>query len=91
MNVEDNIQYRYTHRYPKSLLPVRRVRIDGFTLTLDVKLPSNQTTNESRRVFNQLCDLIQHVIRGGEVFRSLARDHDTEPSVGVSSEGEVVS
>ncbi len=57
-------QYRLCHRYPETLVPVRRVRVLGFTVSLDLALAGEPEAATGRWVFEQVCDAVKNCITG---------------------------
>jgi hypothetical protein len=46
-------------------MPVQRIRVDGFTITLDLELAREPETSPSGwRLFQQCCDAVKDVIWG---------------------------
>ena len=53
------------HRYPESLMPKAGVRVDGFTVTLDVvHADEPEAASISRQVFEVIVDGVEDLIRG---------------------------
>lgn len=57
-----------TRRYPQPLVPVRRVRVDSFTIALDLELSRKPEASAiGRRLFEQIRDAIESIIAGRDL------------------------
>ena len=86
-------RYEHTRRYPESLMPVSGVRVDGFTVALDVELTGDpEAASDARRLFEKVSDAIEFVVRGGQLDDvAIGSGNDDEAHAGEPTDGEVAA